>query len=74
MVSQYTKTLEYSVENIKELEALGYVKSPVCKPYSKDKVLRYNPKRMVYWFSNRTAAYMSHCQLIQDGVKSIWLY
>lgn len=56
-----TKTLEYSEKNIKELEELGYIKSPVCKPYSRDKVIRYNPNRGVYWFCDRTAAHMSDC-------------
>ena len=49
-------TLDYSNENLENLENLGYKKSPVTKPYSQGKVIRYSPKRMVYWFTSKHVA------------------
>ena len=68
-----TKTLDYSQENINELEAKGFKKSNVCKPYSKGKVLRYSPKRMVYWFSSRSSARNADCFFTRQRVGQIIL-
>jgi len=62
------ETLEYSDENIKELEDLGYTKSAVSKPYSLNKVIRYSPTRGVYWFSSSRAAHMSDCHYTRQKV------
>lgn len=68
--SELTKSLEYSQEHLDALHELGYTKSPVCKPYSLHKVIRFNCKRGVYWFSSCVSAWESRRFLIQNSVKS----
>jgi hypothetical protein len=68
-----TNTLNYSQENINELEAKGYRKSSISKPYSNGKVLRYSPKRGVYWFSSRRSAHNSDCFFTRQRVGQIIL-
>lgn len=67
------KTLKYSQENIDKLISEGYKKSPVCKPYSTDKVLRYDPKRMVYWYSTSKAAHMSDCEYTRQNTGTLFI-
>ena len=65
------KTLDNTDKNIKDLESQGYVKSSVSKPFNYNKVLRYDTKRMVYWFSSSTAAHMSDCFFTRQNVGTI---
>jgi hypothetical protein len=44
-------TLENTIDNVQSLEDKGYKQSPVSKPNGMSKVLRYDVKRMVYWFT-----------------------
>ena len=46
-------TLENTKENIIDLESKGFTKSSVSKSNSINKVLRYDVKRKVYWFSSK---------------------
>lgn len=65
------KTLKCTQPNIDKLERQGYTKSPVCKPYSANKVLRYDPKRMVYWFSTSVTAHLCDCEFTRQNVGTI---
>ena len=65
------ETLEYSEDNINELKSNGYIKSPVSKPMSLNKVIRYSIKRGVYWFSNKCSAHSSDCFFTRQNVGQI---
>jgi len=65
------ETLKYSDKNIKELEELGYKKSSVSKPYSLNKVIRYSPKKGVYWFCSSSSAYSSDCYFTRKNVMQL---
>lgn len=74
MSAQYTKTLDNTSENILLLESQGYKKSNVSKPFNVNSKLRYNPVRMVYWFSSSQAAYESDCFFTRQSIGTIFVF
>lgn len=70
----FTETLENTDENLNMLINKGYKQSPNSKRSSLDSVLRYNPKRMVYWYSSKKSAYDSDCFFSQQSIKTIYRY
>ena len=54
-------TLKNTKENIQMLKRQGYNKSSVSKPNGMYKCLRYDTKRMVYWFSSDRYYYKQNC-------------